>query len=168
MKPRLRFDLPADLEASEPPEARGLTRDAVRMLVARRAGGELVHSTFTLLPTFLDAGDLVVVNTSGTLPAAVDALAADGAAVVVHLSTHLGGDRWVVEPRLPDGRASQRWDGRPPPRRLALGEGAGLELEGAYLDSDRLWVARLSLPQPVHAWLAVNGRPIRYSTWRGT
>ncbi|HEX6596370.1 MAG TPA: S-adenosylmethionine:tRNA ribosyltransferase-isomerase, partial [Acidimicrobiales bacterium] len=59
----LDFELPVDLQAHEPPEARGLTRDAVRMMVAHRDGRPLVHSTFTLLPTFLDPGDLVVVNT---------------------------------------------------------------------------------------------------------
>lgn len=160
--PRLAFELPPELEATEPPEARGLTRDAVRMLVARRGTGELVHSTFALLPRFLDAGDLVVVNTSGTIPAAIDALAADGTAVTVHLSTRLEGDRWVVEPRRVDGRTNRRWDGQPPPRHLALGEGAGLELLEPYGYGHRLWVARLSLPQPPLTWLAAHGRPIRY------
>jgi S-adenosylmethionine:tRNA ribosyltransferase-isomerase len=160
--PRLAFDLPPALEAAEPPEARGLTRDAVRMLVARRGTGELVHSTFALLPRFVSAGDLVVVNTSGTIPAAVDALAADGTPVTVHLSTHLEGDRWVVEPRRPDGRANRRWGEEAPPQHLALGEGAGLELLGPYGYGHRLWVARLSLPQAPLTWLAAHGRPIRY------
>ncbi|MCU1366074.1 MAG: S-adenosylmethionine:tRNA ribosyltransferase-isomerase, partial [Ilumatobacteraceae bacterium] len=51
---RLSFDLPAHLEAGEPAEARGLTRDAVRMLVVERSTGRLSHSTFSMLPTFLD------------------------------------------------------------------------------------------------------------------
>ena len=86
---RLAFDLPPELEAAEPPEARGLTRDAVRMMVAHRAAGAIEHSTFALLPAFLEPGDVVVVNTSGTIPAAVDAVAADGTPLVVHLSTQL-------------------------------------------------------------------------------
>lgn len=163
MSARLAFRLPAELEAREPAEARGLTRDAVRMLVAHRATGKLVHSIFTLLPTFLAAGDLVVVNTSGTIPAAVDALAPDGMPIVVHLSTQLDGNRWVVEPRRSTSRASHRWTGAPPPPHLALGEGASLELIEPYLRSTRLWVGRLSLPQPVLTWLAVNGRPIHYT-----
>nr|MBA2497696.1 S-adenosylmethionine:tRNA ribosyltransferase-isomerase [Acidimicrobiia bacterium] len=162
MTSRLAFALPPDLEATEPPEARGLTRDAVRMMVATRSTGELVHSTFTLLPHFLHPGDLVVVNTSGTIPAAVDAIAPDGTGLVVHLSTRLDEDRWVVEPRARAGRSTERWSGPPPPSRLAVGEGAGLELLAPYLDSDRLWVARLSLPQPALTWLAVNGHPVRY------
>jgi S-adenosylmethionine:tRNA ribosyltransferase-isomerase len=159
---RLAFDLPAALEASEPPEARGLTRDAVRMLVAHRSTAELVHSTFALLPRFLDPGDLVVVNTSGTLPAAVDGLAPDGTRLVLHLSTRLDDGRWVVEPRRVDGRSTARWSGRRPPAVIAVGEGAAVRLEHPYAGSDRLWVARLELPQPVLRWLAVHGRPIRY------
>ena len=64
---RFTYELPRDLEASEPPEARGVTRDAVRMLVAHRHDTSLVHATFSELPSFLQEGDLVVVNTSGTL-----------------------------------------------------------------------------------------------------
>jgi S-adenosylmethionine:tRNA ribosyltransferase-isomerase len=162
MSPRLSFDLPPGLEASEPPEARGLTRDAVRMLVTRRASGEIEHTTFGSLPTHLEPGDLVVVNTSGTIPAAVNGFGADGTPVVVHLSTQLDGDRWVVEPRRPSRRTTERWAGPPPPSRVVLGEGASLQLLAPYLDSSRLWVASLSLPQPVLTWLAVNARPIRY------
>jgi len=167
MSARLAFALPEELEAREPAEVRGLTRDAVRMMVAYRSRLELAHSTFAQLPDFLDAGDLVVVNTSGTLPAAVDAMAEDGTRLVVHLSTHLGGDRWVVEPRQWDGHTTERWIGAPPPRSLVIGEGACMELSEPHLGSTRLWVARLLVPQPVLTWLAVNGRPIRYGYVQG-
>lgn len=170
MTARLAFALPPELEAGSPAEARGLTRDAVRMLVASRSrtavergpSGRLVHSTFALLPRFLDPGDLVVVNTSGTIPAAVDGRGPDGTAVVIHLSTHLDGNRWVVEPRRPDGNASTRWVGEDLPRTIVLGDGASLHLVEPYLSSTRLWVAALSLPQSALTWLAVHGRPIRY------
>jgi S-adenosylmethionine:tRNA ribosyltransferase-isomerase len=132
------------------------------MLVADRPTGRLVHSTFALLPAFLEAGDLVVINTSGTLPAAVDALAPDGTRVVLHLSTQLGGGRWVVEPRRPDGHTTARWTDGPPPPALALGEGASVRLIAPHLGSARLWVAELDLPQPTLTWLAVHGRPIQY------
>lgn len=159
---RLAFALPPALEAGEPPEARGLARDSVRMLVAHRSAGELVHTTFSRLPDFLEAGDLVVVNTSATIPAAADALGGDGTRLVVHLSTHLGGDRWVVEPRRRSGPTTEPWSGSPPPRALALGRDGWLELVEPYRGSRRLWVGRLSLPRPALDWLAVQGRPIRY------
>ena len=160
---RLSFTLPPELEASEPPEARGMTRDAVRMLVARRSDLSLVDSTFALLPAFLDPGDLVVVNTSGTMPAAMTGTSPDGTPVALHLSTQLDDARWVVEVRRIDGHATARWSGDLPWRSFVLGDdGASIELEGPYLDSTRLWIGRLSLPVPVLTWLAVHGRPIRY------
>ena len=104
---RLDFELPTALEASEPPEARGLRRDGVRMLVARVASGALASSTFSRLGEFLEPGDLVVVNTSATIPAALDASAADGTRFAVHLSTRLDDDRWVVEPRQLTGASTR-------------------------------------------------------------
>ena len=164
---RLAFDLPASLEAGTPPESRGLTRDGVRMMVAERRTGRIRHSTFALLASFLDPGDLVVINTSGTLPAAVDATdPVSGRDLVVHLSTALQGDRWVVEPRWPSGTTTLRWPpgaGDPPGRLRLAGEDARMQLLHPYRSSGRLWVARLELPGRALSWLAVHGRPIRYS-----
>ncbi len=167
MTTRLTFDLPPALEAGEPPEARGLTRDGVRMMVGFRSTGEVVHSTFALLPAYLAAGDLVVINTSGTIPAAIVGHAASGGhRVVVHLSTPLAENLWVVEPRRPLGDTTERWSPEAcgdPPRRVVLGDEGQLELLEPYMTSDRLWVARLRVPPPVLRWLAVNGTPIHYS-----
>lgn len=144
-----------------------MTRDAVRMMVAYRSTGHLVHSTFSLLATFLEPEDLVVVNTSGTLPAAVPALdVRSGRAVVVHLSTELAPDHWVVELRVPEGRSTRRWgpgDGTAPADLLLGEDGSALRLVGPYRQSDRLWVARLELTAPVLSWLAARASPIRYS-----
>ena len=62
------FTLPPELEAHDPPEARGLARDGVRLLVSRTASGEISHHGFRKLPGLLLPGDLLVVNTSQTLP----------------------------------------------------------------------------------------------------
>ena len=75
---RSRFELPPELEAAAPPEARGMTRDAVRMMVATAHDGAIVHTHFSELPRFLDEGDLVVVNTSGTLAAELAGADTDG------------------------------------------------------------------------------------------
>lgn len=159
---RFDFVLPSELEAAEPPEARGLTRDAVRMMVASVDTGELADSTFSALPTFLQPGDLVVVNTSGTIPAAVEAVDADGLPVVVHLSTHLRGRVWVVEPRRPVEGASERWSGPPPRSPLALAGSAVLRLEAPYGSGGRLFTAEVAVAGRVLTWLAEHGRPIRY------
>ncbi|MDA8045518.1 MAG: S-adenosylmethionine:tRNA ribosyltransferase-isomerase [Actinomycetota bacterium] len=169
MTARLVFDLPPALEAAEPPEGRGLTRDGVRMMVAYRSGPVIRHSTFALLPHYVEPGDLVVINTSGTMAAALVGVdPGTGRLVAVHLSTDLGGGEWVVEPRRAGGSLdgpSERWpvDEPLPPAELRLGEdGARLELLGPYMGSRRLWRARLTVPGNVVSWLAVHGRPIRY------
>jgi len=159
---RFSFELPTSQEASEPPEARGLTRDGVRMLVAHTTIGSLVSSTFGDIPNFLEPGDLVVINTSGTIPAAVDAVADDGTALVVHLSCELEDGRWVVELRKRVDGSTARWSGPVPSPQLQLRGGATLDLEEHYGAGDRLWVATLRLGEPVLRWLETHGRPIRY------
>jgi S-adenosylmethionine:tRNA ribosyltransferase-isomerase len=86
MNAALAFALPRALEAAEPPEARGVARDEVRLMVASR-GAPLVHSRFRELPRFLRPGDLLVVNESATLPAALNATRDDGTNVELNLSS---------------------------------------------------------------------------------
>jgi S-adenosylmethionine:tRNA ribosyltransferase-isomerase len=100
------FEVPAGLEAAEPPEARGLRRDEVRLLVSDIETDSIEHAHFTDLPRWVSAGDLLVVNTSGTLNAAVSATAEDGEAFEIHLSTRLPGGFWSVEVRQPGAVAS--------------------------------------------------------------
>jgi S-adenosylmethionine:tRNA ribosyltransferase-isomerase len=162
---RLQFELPPDLEASVPPEARGITRDAVRLMVAYKSDAHLAHANFNELPRFLDAGDLVVVNTSGTLAAELDALAPNGDQLAVHLSTQLPAGLWVVELRQDDrpfreGRAG--WV-------LQLPASGEVELLAPYGESHgRLWIAVVRLLDPLLTYLAVHGRPIRYGYVRGS
>src|SRR5687768_2908440 len=89
----LDIEVPAELIADHPVEVDGRRRDDVRMLVAERGTSRLTHARASDLDRFLRAGDVLVINTSPTLPAAVPSY--DGS-VIVHLSTHLGGTRWVV------------------------------------------------------------------------
>lgn len=162
---RLSFSLPRHLEASEPPEARGLTRDAVRMMVAYRDGNRIEHSTFALLPAFLGPDDLVVINTSATMAAAVTGVdPARGLPVLVHMSSHLTGDEWIVEPRQLTGPGSERWPaGEDPPPEIRFGEdGSRLLFVAPFSASFRLWRARLQVPGAPIPWLARHGRPIRY------
>src|SRR5438128_745897 len=102
------FALPIELEAHEPPEARGLTRDQVRLLVTPRDSDRIQHATFTDLPKFLRDGDLIVANASGTLPAAVTAVRPDGTAIALHFSTRLPAGLWVVEPRKVTALAGEK------------------------------------------------------------
>ncbi len=171
---RLTFDLPPALEAHEPPEARRLSRDGVRMMVASRSTETLTHARFRDLPDVLRPGDLVVINTSGVMAAAVNGVTPDGQRLVVHFSTQLDsadGDRWVVEFRRIDGSATERWGSRDVPSHVALGEGVWIRLVGPFQDSDRLFVCAFRDDTTVTssvgsngaaAWIEAHGRPIRY------
>ena len=156
------FDVPAALEAREPPEQRGLRRDEVRLLVARRSDGSVSHQRFAELDRVLETGDLLVVNVSATIPAAVSARRPDGEPVAVHFATpapQLADGWWVVELRSPDG-------GRPlraaVGERIALDGGAELELVAPYASGARLLLARFEGAGSVADYLQRHGRPIRY------
>jgi S-adenosylmethionine:tRNA ribosyltransferase-isomerase len=133
-----------ELEAHEPPEARGLRRDDVRLLVGRP--GSVAHQWFRDLPELLEPGDVLVVNTSGTMPAAVDVI---GHELVLHVSTELDDGRWIVEPRPATDL-----------RVLELKGGARVTLIEPY--TERLWIASFDIDS-VPSYLRDHGRPIRYS-----
>ncbi len=154
----LDFELPADLEATEPAEVRGRGRDDVRLLVARRSDRHLAHGRFWQLPQFLDPGDLVVVNVSATLPAAVPT----HNGLELHFSTSLPAGLWLVELRQPQGAASTPLVGGRAGDTLALPAGVTVELLAPYAGGNRLWVATVDTPD-VAGYLMGEGHPIRYA-----
>jgi len=161
----LAFTLTPANEAAAPPAE----RDEVRLMVAER-GHPLVHDMFRGLPGHLRPGDLLVVNTSTTMPAALPA-----GELTLHLSTPVPAaegvrsaptgpagarrPRWVVELR----RHGARYRGASAGDRLALPGGGSAELLASYLSPGRLWIAALDLPAPLHDYLAEHGRPIAYA-----
>jgi S-adenosylmethionine:tRNA ribosyltransferase-isomerase len=177
------FKVPPELEAGEPPEARGLARDEVRLMVSYRHNDQVEHTRFRNLPDFLEAGDLLVINTSGTLNAALPAKRADGSLLELHLSTRLPGGLWAVELRRPAGTltplsagTSAKEVGTQPffdaaaGETLSLPEGGTLTLHApvaraAGLSTTapaRLWMATLRVPSALPDYLAEHGHPIRY------
>ena len=152
------FTLPAELEAHDPPEARGLARDGVRMLVSRRASGEIGHHGFRDLPGLLLPGDLLVINTTATLPAQVRALGG-GDGLAVHFSSPRPDGSWLVELRQVKDKISMPNGHGFPGQLISLPSGAVLTLEGKA--TARLWRARLSVA--VVPYLLRHGIPIRYS-----
>jgi S-adenosylmethionine:tRNA ribosyltransferase-isomerase len=162
----LDFTLPPEREAHEPPEARGLPRDGVALMVSRGAAGEISHHAFTSLASLLLPGDLLVVNTSATLPAAVPLAGGltgrlsplpDG--LRAHFSTPLPDGDWLVELRAAGGAATVPYRGGAAGQRLELPGGAALTLDARF--TSRLWRGRLSTA--VVPYLLRHGEPIRYS-----
>ena len=175
------FTLPPHLEAAEPPEARGLRRDDVRLLVSRVETDAISHSRFRDLPRWLSPGDLLVVNTSRTLKAALAARAGDGERFDLHLSTRLPGNFWVIEVRRPGPIASLPFhharagtafdlDGggqatilAPYPLEDGHRRNPGYGIRDAKAAGSRLWLAAVQLPEPILSYLERFGRPIHYS-----
>lgn len=168
------FTLPRALEASAPVEVRLGSRDALRMLVTEN--GRTQHRQFTDLARVLRAEDLLVVNDSATLPAALEARTDDGRPLSLHLSTPLPQDprpqsssprakgppftldtpHWVVEARGLHGEVAAGM-------RLSLGGGAQTHLLRPYQPpARRLWIASFEGVGSMHAYLGRWGRPITY------
>jgi S-adenosylmethionine:tRNA ribosyltransferase-isomerase len=169
---QLDFELPDSLAAHEPPEARGLTRDGVRLLVSKMQDDSIGHARFRHFPDFLASGDVVVVNTSATINASLEGTWHDEE-IELHLSTPVPGgpaDHWVVELRRlsPEGTAPLL-DARPG-ERLRLSAEATATLLEPYLahaptvsgPAVRLWIAQLVCPGGVMEYAAARGHPIRY------
>jgi S-adenosylmethionine:tRNA ribosyltransferase-isomerase len=156
------FHLPPELSAKEPPERRGLARDQVRLLVLDRTKRAIEHTRFDQVGEFLRAGDLLVFNSSRTLPAALDGCGAPaGPCIELRLAEHLPDDTWLAL------LLCQRGDP------FGCGLRAGMQivfaddLVGAVLEQDRriprLWRVRFSksgaeLLDALYRW----GRPVRY------
>ena len=169
--PRFEFTLPPDLEAGEPPEARGLGRDDVRLMVSSLTKDQIKHARFQNLPSFLHQGDVLVINTSQTRNAAVRARRADCTELDLHLSTRLQGNVWTVEVRAlnADGK-SRHFEGVGAGESLVLTAGARATLVRPFVSdcepgesSHTLWEVALHLPMPADEYLARHAFPIRYN-----
>ncbi len=92
-EPAYAFKLPPELLAAQPPEAFGLRRDNVRLLVYDRYLDRLIHTRFERLPDFLRRGDILVLNDSRTIPASLQG-AVGGQRVEIRL-LHSEGNLWL-------------------------------------------------------------------------
>ena len=165
-RPHTHFHRRPGSDATEPPEAHGVARDAVKLLVAQP--GWVSHAHFGDLGDYLRPGDLLVVNNSATMPAAVDGRRM-GQPIAVHFSTVLAEKVWVVELRPAANATGHLTDVRPG-ERIDLPGGAAIVTGSSYpepgVDGARLWTARVVVEGPqdsVVSYLGRYGRPIRYS-----
>lgn len=156
----LAFDLPQAHEARRPPELRGLSRDGVSMLVSSPIGEHAI-TPFTDIAKALRAGDLLVVNDSATIPAALAAHRENGSPLALHLSTRISETLWIVEPRNAPLIAVGE--------RLTLPAGGSAELlSPAARFNARLWYAKLHLPRDTPSYLRTHARPISYGYLDGS
>jgi S-adenosylmethionine:tRNA ribosyltransferase-isomerase len=92
------FTLPRELSASEPPEEReSSSRSDVKLLVLNRADGQVRHSKFGALREYLRPGDLLVFNSSRTLPASLTGIdLRTGNRIEVRLAERLPDGSWLA------------------------------------------------------------------------
>jgi S-adenosylmethionine:tRNA ribosyltransferase-isomerase len=165
------FRLPSELSADRPPERRGLARDRVRLLVLDRNTGKVTHTRFDRITEFLDPGDLLVFNSSRTLPATLAGrLRHSMSAVEVRLAELLPDGTWLalllLQPAILRGK-----DGLTKGLRLDFGR----ELSCEVLEQDqripRLWKLRFSKSGTEFLDSVYRiGQPVRYrylsAPWR--
>lgn len=154
-KAELVFDRPQALQATGPPERRGLERDEVRLLVTTARGHE--HARFRDLPRFLEPGTLLVVNRSATLPASLPARHAALGPLLANVSTHYGGGLYLVEFRKSAAE----------PGPLPVESGDALEIAGLparlvapHPGLPRLWFVHVE--SDLREAMERAGSPIRY------
>jgi len=170
-RPYTQFSIPGDRIATEPPELRGLPRDAVKLMMATPAG--IRHTFFYHLGEQLNAGDVLVVNTSATVPGQLDGVRA-GAAVVVHIANRLADGTRVTELRTAPDASAPVLDGRTG-ERISLPAGGVVELIAPYPKSgssptgvgNRLWRGRVTVSQTLSSYLREQARPISYGYLNG-
>lgn len=159
---RRRFVLPPSSSAGSPPEARGLARDEVRLAVVTPE--RTSHRVARELADWLEPGDLLVVNTSATLPSALS-VRRDSGSATLHVSTELDDGAWVVELRRPDGRGPARPS---PGEVLRLPDGVRLRITSPHPSGQqRLWRATALPVVDRVAYLRRHGAPIRYPYLHG-
>jgi S-adenosylmethionine:tRNA ribosyltransferase-isomerase len=162
-------------------------------MVATPAG--IRHTVFYRLGDQLSAGDVLVVNTSATVPGQLDGNR-DGSAVVVHIANRLGDGTRVVELRTAPDASAPVLDGRVG-EQIDLPAGGVLELIAPYPElratttaadsardaraaqqiashsspngvGNRLWRGRLTMPRSLSNYLREHARPISYGYLNGS
>src|SRR5438046_5602943 len=158
------FTLPPELSAKEPPERRGIRRDQVRLLVIDRATGRIEHTRFDKIDNYLRAGDLLVFNSSRTLPASLrgcECSATHGPCMEVRLAERLPDGAWlallICEQGDPFGC------GLRPGMQIAFAEGLFATVLERDANIPRLWKLRFSISGTELVDLIYRlGKPIRY------
>jgi S-adenosylmethionine:tRNA ribosyltransferase-isomerase len=173
--PPFSFMLPPELVAKEPPEQRGISRDEVKLMVINRSNYQIEHADFYSIGKFLRPGDLLVFNSSSTLPASLDGYIISSMGIIpieVRLAEHLPDDSWLVLPyyKTEKLKNNKNIDNAKPvlpifEKGLELQFGNGLYAKVDELDDNipRLWKVRFSKSGTQLMELLYRlGQPIRY------
>ena len=157
------FTLPQELAAKEPAERRGISRDEVRLMVIDPTqNNRVTHTKFNNLSKFLQPGDLLVFNSSRTLPASLKGCQVNGTCLEVRLAHKQPDNSWLAlllcqqgEPFSCGLRNGMELD-------FGLGLTAKVEMPDSHIH--RLWQIRFNHygTELIDLFYRL-GQPIRYS-----
>jgi len=161
-KSPFRFTLPEELGAKQPPELRGINRDQVKLLVTDRKNGNTFHSTFIHLSDFLKKGDLLVFNSSRTLPASLKTRKSRKQLnLEIRLAEHLPDDSWLV--LFLDEKGNPYFKSLKAGLQIEFGSGLSAIVENKDKSNPRLWRIRFSETGAAFINLIYQiGQPIHY------
>jgi len=163
------FHLPKSLECAKPAEERGILRDEVRLMVSHRANDSIAHTTFSEIDNYLQVGDVLVVNTSGTMKAALSTRLPNDEEGRIHLSTPLENNEYLVEVRQVVDNNTKRFYGLQVGDKLPIPLSSNVEIitphftqneDGEHL---QLWKVHVDIPIPLEEYLSLYGEAIKYS-----
>ena len=163
------FTLPDHLQCSLPTEERGIARDDVKLMVSHIHDDSVFHTQFKHIDQYLVPGDVLVVNTSGTMKSALEATRDDGTKLNVHLSTRYPEGKWVIELREVKDKSAKRFFGGMAGEKLDLVNGGQIELIRPYYQENeseshlQLWIAELKIQGNLSEYLSKYAIPIRYN-----
>lgn len=162
------FSLPKLLECAKPTELRGIPRDGVKLMVSQRLTDHINHSQFSQIDQFLREGDVLIINTSATMNAAIPTQLPNGQEGRIHLSTKLSEEEWLVEVRQLKGNKTKRFYELTPGALFSLPQKAKMKILAPFYQNKRgrnhiqLWKARFYLTEPMEDYLNKNAHPIQY------
>lgn len=161
----IHFELPGHLSCPQPTELRNVPRDAVRLLVTAGRQGVAEHTTFAYLDRYLRPGDVLVINTSATQPSALPVALPDGRRGIIHLSTRVNEEQWLLEIREVVKNKTHRWKEGHEGMTFLLPERGSITLTKRFYEDRELlhlWVAEFHTSQPPERYLAEHALPIKY------
>ena len=160
----IQFKLPEGLSCPLPTEERNIARDEIRMLVTKRYGS-IYHTRFKHIDEYLQKGDVLVVNTSATMPSSFPVVLPGNRKGVVNFSTQLADQKWLVEIREIRDKKSFRWKEGDEYMEFRLSTGVSIKLKERFYNNHQLldlWIAELTLDQDVQSFIMNFGQPIKY------
>ena len=161
-KTPISFTLPDALSAKKPPELHGINRDHVKLFVLDRKNAKTYHSAFNHLSDYLKRGDLLIFNSSRTLPASLKTINYKAQQnLEVRLAEHLPDDSWLV---LFLYRNKNHFHSNlQPGLKIEFESGLSATIIERNIHNPRLWKIKFSAngPELINLFYQI-GKPIHY------